>query len=178
MYRCDFLRHHHMQGPKIPQRVSFRYEDALQTNGDIPVLVLYNVSCHPLGAKKRFVKGEALRFLRTNSSNKTFEENVTTFKKHLMERGYPQNFINNTLSEVKFQERTQALLQRNKTKKTNLALRNTIPPSSVPNVKEILTRKWRLIQQQPLLNQIFKEPPTISHRKRCSLKDILVRAKL
>ena len=88
-------------------------------------------TCHPPGAKKGFVKGEALRLLRTNSSIKTFEENITTFKKHLLERGYPQNLINNTLSEVKFQERTQALLQRNKTKKTNLALHNTIrPPSS------------------------------------------------
>ena len=47
-----------------------------------------------------------------------------------MERGYPQNFINNTLSEVKFQERTQYLIQRNKKKETNLALRNTIPSSS------------------------------------------------
>ena len=41
---------------------------------------------------------------------------ITTFKKHLLERGYPQNLINNTLSEVKFQQRTQAPLQRNKTK--------------------------------------------------------------
>ena len=76
-------------------------------------------TCHPPGAKKGFVKGEALRqsLLRTNSSVKTFEENIATFKKHLLERGYPQNLINNTLSEVKFQERTQAVLQRNKKKK-------------------------------------------------------------
>ena len=74
-------------------------------------------TCHPPGAKKGFVKGEALRLLRTNSSIKTFEENISRFKKHLMERGYPQSFIKNTLSEVKFQERTQALLQRNKTNK-------------------------------------------------------------
>ena len=48
-----------------------------------------------------------------------------------MERGYPQNLINNTLSEVKFEERTQALLQRKKTTtKNDLALHNTIPPSS------------------------------------------------
>ena len=72
---------------------------------------------HPPGAKKGFVNGEALRLLRTNSSIKTFKENITTFKKHLLGRGYPQNLIKNTLLEVKFQERTQALLQRNKTKK-------------------------------------------------------------
>ena len=40
------------------------------------------------------------------------------------------------------------------------------------------TRKWYLIQQQPLLNQILKEPPIISCRKGHSLKDILVRAKI
>ena len=28
-----------------------------------------------------------------------------------------------------------------------------------PNLKETLARKWYLIQQQPLLNRIFKEPP-------------------
>ena len=142
----------------------------------------------------------------------------STFEKHFMERGYPQNFTSNTLSEVKFQERTQALLQRNKTKN-----RNTILPSSSKS-QEILTRKWFLIQhsggsreeaslvlekknkitkkrrrkksrqgkrysqinfvstskkpgpplaqgldpplqQQPLLNQIFKGPPIISYKK-------------
>ena len=134
-------------------------------------------TCHPPGAKKGFVKGEALRLLRTNSSIKTFEENITTFKKHLLERGYPQNLISNTLSEVKFQERTQALLQRNKTKQRILPFITQYHPA-VPNLKEILTRKWYLRKQQPLLNQIFKELPIISYRKGCSLKDILVRAKI
>ena len=67
-----------------------------------------------------------------------------------MERGYPQNFINNTLPEVKHEERTQVLLQRNKTK-TNLVLHNTIPPRSsksqrnlneevVPNTATTITK--------------------------------------
>ena len=37
--------------------------------------------------------------------------------------------------------------------------------------------KWHLIQNQPLLWQIFKEPPIISFKKGKSLKDTLVRAK-
>ena len=40
-------------------------------------------SCHPPSVKKRFVKGEALRILRTNSSKTTFEENISNFKKAL-----------------------------------------------------------------------------------------------
>ena len=46
-----------------------------------------------------------------------------------MERGYPQNFINNTLSKVKFQERKQALLQRNKTKKRILPFSTQYHPA-------------------------------------------------
>ena len=71
---------------------------------------MFFTSCHPPGVKKGFVKGKALRLLRTNSSMETFEENITKFKKHHMERGYPQNFINNALSKVRFEQRTQALL--------------------------------------------------------------------
>ena len=70
-------------------------------------------TCHPPKANKGFGKGEALRLLRTNSPNKTFEENIITFKKHLVET----TKLYNTLSEVKFQGLTQALLQRKKTKK-------------------------------------------------------------
>ena len=63
-----------------------------------------------------------------------------TFEKHVMERGYPQNFINNTLSEVKFQERTQDLIQQNKKKKRILPCVTQYHPT-VPNFQEILTRK-------------------------------------
>ena len=94
-----------------------------------------------------------------------------------MERGYPQEFINNTLSEVKFQVRKQALFQRNKTKKRILPFAAQNPPA-VSSPKEILTWKWYLIQQRSLLKQIFEESPIISFRKGRLLKDILVRAKL
>ena len=33
-------------------------------------------SCHPPGVMKSFIKGEALRILRTNSSQSTFKENL------------------------------------------------------------------------------------------------------
>ena len=36
-------------------------------------------SCHPPSVKIGFVKGEALRLLRTNSSKCTFEENISNF---------------------------------------------------------------------------------------------------
>ena len=35
--------------------------------------------------------------------------------------------------------------------------------------------KWHLIQNQPLLREIYKGPPLISYRKGKSLKDMLVK---
>ena len=49
---------------------------------------------------------------------------------------------------------------------------------SVSTLKEVFMKKWNLLQNQPLLRQIFKEPPTISYKKGKSLKDMLVRAKI
>ena len=46
-------------------------------------------SCHPPSVEKGFIKGEALRLLRTNSSQITFERNITNFLNRLLERGFP-----------------------------------------------------------------------------------------
>ena len=100
-------------------------------------------SCHPPGVKKGFIKGEALRLLRTNSSEILFEERVKTFKQHLFQRGYPQNLIQKTLSDVKFEDRKLALQQRkNKENKRILPFVTQYQPS-VPNLKQILIREWQ-----------------------------------
>ena len=134
-------------------------------------------SCHPVGIKKGFIKGEALRLLRTNSSQQIFEENICNFKLRLMSRGYPGNFIQKVLDEISFSDRKLALQTKDKTKRKILPFIMQYNPS-VLNLKQILMEKWHLIQAQPLLKDIFKEPPVISYKRGKSLRDILVRAKL
>ena len=134
-------------------------------------------SCHPTGVKRGFFKGEALRLLRTNSSKKRFDENKNNFKAKLLERGYPENFIKNILSEVNFEDRGKALLQKEKENKRILSFVTQYQPS-VPNLKQILLNKWHLIEEHPALKEIFKGKPLISYRKGRSSKDILVKAKL
>ena len=71
-------------------------------------------SCHPSSVKIGFVKGEALRLLRTNSSKATFEENISNFKTRLLARGYPRNLIRkSSLSEIKFTGRESTFKQEN-----------------------------------------------------------------
>ena len=69
--------------------------------------------CHPQGVKKGFIKGEApQRLLRTNSSKIIFEEKITNFKSHLLQRGYPEDLINTTLLEVNSKDRRKLALQQ------------------------------------------------------------------
>ena len=87
----------------------------------------------------------------------TFEDNISNFKKRLIDRGYPQTMIENLLSDIKFTERESALLkQNNKEEKEILPFVTQYQPS-VSTLKEVLMKKWNLIQNQPLLRQIFKE---------------------
>ena len=111
-------------------------------------------SCHPAGIKKGFAKGEALRLLRTNSSKFTFEENIENFKTRLILRGYPEEMVEKILSEVKYEERKEALKQKTGTYKKLLPFFKQFQPS-LPNLKSILIDKWHLIQNQPLLERLF-----------------------
>ena len=134
-------------------------------------------SCHPPGVSKGFIKGEALRLLRTNSSETTFDVNIRQFKSRLHERGYPDTLVYKVLSEVKFEDRKSAIQQREKTNKKILPFVTQYHPA-VPNLKNILMSKWHLIQNQSSLRVIYKESPIISYKRGKSLKDILVRSKL
>ena len=67
-------------------------------------------SCHPPGVKRGFVKGEAIRLLKTNSSKTTFEECLANFKLRLEARGYPKKYIEISLSEVTFVRHVKVVL--------------------------------------------------------------------
>ena len=57
-------------------------------------------SCHPPGVKKGFVKGEAIRLLRTNSNEGEFSTQIENFKKRLLERGYTETQIKKLLQKL------------------------------------------------------------------------------
>ena len=69
-------------------------------------------SCHPPGVKKGFIKGEAMRLLRTNSSKTSFEECLIKFKQRLQARGYPKTPVERSLSGVTFASRQSALTKK------------------------------------------------------------------
>ena len=65
-----------------------------------------------------------------------FEENISNFKKRLIDRGYPQTLIENLLSDIKFTERESAPTSLTETQqqrggKRNIAFSDTVPAFSV-----------------------------------------------
>ena len=86
----------------------FRYESVLdiRTHYKPTETCQYtqSFSCHPPGVKKGFIKGEALRLLRTNFLKQHLRKKMKHFQLHLVERGYP-GLVQRTLSEVIFESR-------------------------------------------------------------------------
>ena len=75
---------------------------------------------------------------------------------------------------MKFEERKLALQPKQKENKRIFPFVTTYQPS-VPNLKQILMKRWYVIGQQPLLSEIYRDPPLISYEKGRSLKDILMK---
>jgi len=103
---------------------------------------------------------------------------VSNFKTRLQNRDHPARIVEKHLSEIEFSDRKMSLAQKNKTAQKKILPFVTQYHPVLPNLKDTLTRKWHLIDNQPQLREIFKESPIISYCKGKSLKDILVKAKL
>ena len=112
-------------------------------------------SCHPPGVKSGFIKGEAMRLLRANSSKTTFEECLANFKQA---RGYPKKYID----KVTFDSRQSALKQQKQT-----TVERLLP---FVTTYHLAVKEQIAMENQPLLKTIFQKPPIISYKKGKSLK--------
>ena len=61
---------------------------------------LHFASSHPRSVYKGLVKEEAIRFLRSNTNAPTFTNTICIFKKHLLHRKYPKDFIDRILNRI------------------------------------------------------------------------------
>ena len=70
-----------------------------------------------------------------------------------------------TLSKVNFSQRMSALQNKQKTRQRTLPFVREYH-QSMPDLKHILMNKWHLIQNQPSLRKLFKNPPLHFIQKR------------
>ena len=61
---------------------------------------LHFSSSHPRSVFKGLVKGEAIRFLRSNTDLHTYNKTINKFREHLFFRNYPKNFVDRILANI------------------------------------------------------------------------------
>ena len=87
----------------------FRNESILDIRTHYEPTETFQYTHFTSGQPQGFIKGEALRILRTNSSETVFNESITHFKLRPTAGGYPYKMIQATLSEVSLSGRKSAL---------------------------------------------------------------------
>ena len=140
-------------------------------------LYVQATSYHPPSTRKGIAKGEAKRYLRTNSNKDNFEEMKHKLRKKLRERGYKDKTILKQLREIKFSDRHQALRRSARRNERPLTFVTRYTDKS-REIRDIIMKHWKVMQQQPRLRTIFSEEPIVAFRKNQSLRNKLVSARL
>ena len=89
------------------------------------------------------------------------KHSVTQLKPRLRDRGYPDNLLENTLSETEFSKR------KSETKNIKRIYFVVCYRTSIAHLclilKNFLVSKWHLIENQPSLREIYKDPLLLSY---------------
>ena len=139
---------------------------------------------HPKSTLKGIIKGEAIRFIRTNTSVTKYNHILTQLITHLQYRGYPKKFIFSALRNISYTNREKYLSSSRKQQTSNTKPLLTIPRLIIqysPHYSSIHTCinfYWHIISQDPKLSCIFSDKPQICFKKNLSISNHLVRVHL
>ena len=141
---------------------------------------LHRNSHHPSSTFKGFIKGECVRYIRTNSSLEERQKQFDFFKNKLLEREYTEKEVEEITHLEEKRDRT-TLLQDQKFKKNKTKNRvNFITKyhKGLTNLNRILKKNWHLIKKSDDNKKIFSENPMIAFRRNKNIKELLIRSKL
>ena len=120
------------------------------------------------------MKGEAIRFLRSNTDAHTYYSTLHTFREHLLLRNY---LVDRILDSI-----THDLREAYIPSLTPSPSPSPIPLPNIPrlvttysphytSLEHLLKKHWSLVQNDPSLYTLFPNPPQICYRKNPTLAD-------
>ena len=131
------------------------------------------------------MKGEAIRFLRSNTHAPTFTNTICIFKKHLLHRKYPKDFVDRILNRITHDLRPTYIPTLNPSPNPSPSPSPRPPPRLITtysphyvHLNSLLTKHWQLISEDPTLSTLFPSPPQVCYRGNPTLSCSLVRAAL
>lgn len=124
-------------------------------------------SAHPRPTHRGIVKGEFIRVLRACSDEETFKANKRKLSRHLQQRGYPINVLEDISNSIPFKDRDLHL--QDKPKETEQ------PPAFVCNYNPQINTKELKEALQPPIDEL---QPRICYKRNKNLSNHIVRARL
>ena len=129
-------------------------------------------SNHPNHGKNGLIIGEAIRYVRTNSTQCEYLKQIGKFTQRLMSRGYPKRFIEKALKKVDYQRRPCYLQQNISPPKVHIfhgPIFECIPPPRFQYLKNIILHGLKQLDMD--LHPLFVT------KKHVTIKDVIVKAR-
>ena len=138
-------------------------------------MYVHATSYHPKGTGKGIVIGEALRYLRTNSSETCFSQAIAKHKRVLKRRGYNPMVTNKLLEPITFNKRQTTLIPK-------VVHRDANPPLTfvttyndvVPEVRKVIHDLWPKLHADRDLIPLFPEPPILALKRNGTIANKVV----
>jgi hypothetical protein len=117
-------------------------------------------SFHTFSAKTKYIKGELIRFVRSNSQHTTFVETRDAFLTHLRRRGIPDSISLPLIKEVCYHARANYLAPKPESAAPSLTRTVFVtewnPLTKALEIPRILRTHWHKIAQDPTLRDLFE----------------------
>ena len=131
---------------------------------------LYFTSTHPKKVFKSIIRGECIRYVRTNTTEETYCATVCAFKQRLRKRGYPSFFTDKIVNTVHYYNRPRYLTQSQPHQ----------PTCFPPLFKSLPLPQYKLLKQIVLqsYSQLHFVSPRFISLRHPTLHNTLVRARV
>ena len=110
-------------------------------------------SAHPPGTGQGIIKGELLRYLRTNSNEAMFQMYKEKHVENMKKRGYRQETIERSIRGIKFRDRQKTLTNKTHDSGERLTFTTMYSPHlPTYRLRRLLAKHWHLIEKSSLLS--------------------------
>ena len=127
---------------------------------------------HPYSLKKSIPYSQALRIRRICSTFQEYHSHSRKLIEQFVNKGYKKDVVTQQIQKVDQLDRKQLLHQQKRHDKQCIPLSVTYS-RSLPNLKDIITKHWHILQANQSCKETFSTLPIIAFRKGTSLKQII-----
>ena len=141
-------------------------------------LLLHHSSHHPTACKKGVIYSQALRYRRIITDNDELRSHLSRLHKILLARGYSHSTITSAINKATSKTQSQLLVHKTQPSATGVHIPFVIPYNTdLPPLSHILRKHWHIIENHPILSQLFPRQPFLSYSRHNNLKDMLVHSR-